>query len=145
MSLLLLAIAGTAALLTGKAQAATASPGQAPTGVWATARNNGRIEVYVCGSGLCGRILDGDQLRANPGQKDVLNKDQALRSRPVKGLVVFSGYTGGPAEWKGGPVYDPQSGDRSRSGSLKLVGDNELVVKGCIGPLCRTERWKRVK
>ena len=77
--------------------------------------------------------------------KQGVNKDLALRGRPVKGLVVFSGWTGGPAEWKGGPIYDPQSGDRSKTGSLKLVGDNELVVKGCIGPLCRSEHWKRVK
>lgn len=116
-----------------------------PVGLWATPNHNGRVQVYACGAALCGKIVDGDPLRADPNQKDIYNKDPALRGRPVKGLVVFSGYAGGPREWKGGPFYDPQKGDRSRTGMVTLVSDNELVVKGCIGPLCRSERWKRVK
>lgn len=128
-------------LLVGAASAN--EPG--PVGVWATEKYNGRAQVYACGAGLCGKILDGDPLRANPDQRDIYNKDPALRTRKVKGMVVFQGYAGGPPEWRGGPFYDPQTGDRSRTGTLKMAGPNTLIVKGCIGPLCRSERWTRVR
>ena len=85
------------------------------------------------------------QIRANPDQTDHYNKRKSERSRKVKGLVLFSGYTGGPREWKGGEIYDPKSGDTGRNGKIKLVSDNALEVKGCLGPICRTKHWTRVK
>lgn len=132
------------ALAAGSTGAATAGSVDA-VGLWATPKYNGQVQVYRCGGGLCGRIVDGDPIRADPGQRDIRNRNAALRGRPVKGLVVFQGYVGGPPEWKGGPFYDPQTGDLSATGSLKLVGDGELVVKGCLGPLCRSERWRRIR
>jgi uncharacterized protein (DUF2147 family) len=114
------------------------------TGLWATDSDNGRVQIYKCGEGICGKVVDADQLRANPNQTDAYNKIKAQRTRKVKGLVLFSGYTGGPTEWKGGAIYDPKSGDTGRNGKLKLNGD-KLEVKGCLGPICRTKHWTRVK
>jgi uncharacterized protein (DUF2147 family) len=116
-----------------------------PVGLWATPKYHGRVEVYACGASLCGRIVDGDPIRADPNQRDIRNKDPSLRGRLVKGLVVFQGYAGGPGEWRGGPFYDPQTGDRSITGNMVLQGEDVLVVRGCIGPFCRSERWKRVR
>jgi uncharacterized protein (DUF2147 family) len=127
------------ALIAGPALAAD------PVGMWAAKTDNGRVQIYRCGAGLCGKAVDSDHLRANPAQKDQMNKDKALRGRLIKGLVLFEGYAGGPLEWKGGPIYDPKTGDRSSSGVLKMVDDDTLVLKGCLGPLCRSERWTRVR
>ena len=115
------------------------------TGLWATDSDNGRVQIYRCGEGICGKLVDADQIRANPDQTDHYNKRKSERSRKVKGLVLFSGYTGGPKEWKGGEIYDPKSGDTGRNGKIKLVSDNALEVKGCLGPICRTKHWTRVK
>ena len=115
------------------------------TGLWATDSDNGRVQIYRCGEAICGKLIDADQIRANPDQNDQYNKRKAERSRKVKGLVLFSGYTGGPSEWKGGEIYDPKSGDTGRNGKIKLVSDNALEVKGCLGPICRTKHWTRVK
>ena len=115
------------------------------TGLWATDSDNGRVEIYRCGKGICGKLVDADQIRANPEETDQYNKNKAQRGRKVKGLVLFSGYAGGPSEWKGGPIYDPKSGDTGRTGKIKLVSDNALDVKGCLGPICRTKHWKRLK
>lgn len=112
------------------------------TGLWATDSDNGKVQIYRCGEGICGKLVDADQIRANPNQTDYYNKNKALRDRKVKGLVLFSGYTGGPTEWKGGAIYDPKSGDTGRHGKLKLDGD-KLEVKGCLGPICRTKHWTR--
>ena len=114
------------------------------TGLWATPSDNGRVQIYRCAEALCARLVDADQIRANPAQTDQYNKIAAQRSRRVKGLILFEGYTGGPAEWKGGKIYDPRTGDTGRSGRLKLVSDKALEVKGCLGPICRTQHWKRV-
>lgn len=111
-------------------------------GLWNTDSDNGKVQIYKCGEGICGKVVDADQLRANPNQTDAYNKNKAQRSRKVKGLVLFSGYTGGPTEWTGGAIYDPKSGDTGRNGKLRLNGD-KLEVKGCLGPICRTKHWTR--
>lgn len=115
------------------------------TGLWATPSDNGRVQIYKCGDGLCGKLVDADQIRANPDQTDYYNKNKAQRGRKVKGLVLFSGYKGGPTDWAGGQIYDPRTGDTGRSGKIKVVSADQIDVKGCLGPICRTQHWKRVK
>ena len=114
------------------------------TGVWATPSDNGRVQIYRCGDGICGKLVDADQIRVNPNQTDYYNKNASQRGRKVKGLVLFAGYTGGPSEWKGGQIYDPRTGDTGRSGKIKMTSGDSLDVKGCLGPICRTQHWKRV-
>ncbi|KTE09541.1 DUF2147 domain-containing protein [Sphingopyxis sp. H115] len=127
------------------AAAAVAMPAAAAdiTGVWATGTEGGRVEIYKCGSALCGRVVDASRLRANPDLRDVRNSDPALRQRKLKGLVVLKGFTGGPREWKGGPVYDPESGDGAPKGQLKLLPSGKLELKGCVVFFCRTKIWTR--
>jgi len=115
------------------------------TGVWATQADGGQIQVYRCGGGLCARILDAAQLRINPAETDRRNKDPALRGRPLKGLVVIEGFTGGPSEWTGSGIYDPKTGVVAQTGLMRLESANLLVVKGCVGPFCRTQRWTRIR
>ena len=114
-------------------------------GLWATQKNNGRVRIESCGTALCARVLDGNQLRANPNQMDVHNPDPAKRTRRVKGLMILEGYTGGPPQWQGGSVYDPQTGDQSHSSTLTLVAPDTLEVKGCRLLFCRTETWTRLR
>jgi uncharacterized protein (DUF2147 family) len=113
------------------------------TGVWATGSEGGRVEIYRCGAGLCGKVIDAARLRGNPDLRDVRNSDAKLRSRRIKGLVVLKGFTGGPAEWKGGPVYDPETGDGASRGYLKLLANGKLELKGCVAFICRTKIWTR--
>jgi uncharacterized protein (DUF2147 family) len=114
-------------------------------GLWATEKNNGRVLIEHCGPALCGRIIDGNQLRANPAQPDVNNPDPAKRARRVKGLLILEGYDGGPSEWRGGTVYDPQTGDETDNSTLTLVSPDTLKVEGCRLVLCRSETWTRVR
>lgn len=114
------------------------------TGVWATGSEGGRVEIYRCGSALCGKVVDAQRLRANPDLRDVRNSDPRLRQRKLKGLVVLNGFTGGPREWKGGPVYDPETGDGASRGQLKLLPNGKLELKGCVAVFCRTKIWTRI-
>lgn len=134
------------ALLLSAIAPATAADGSRILGVWATGSEGGRVEIYRCGEALCGKIVDATRLRANPDLRDVRNPDRSLRDRKLKGLVVLRGFTGGPAEWKGGPVYDPESGDGAANGYLTLRRDGKLEVKGCVAAIfCRTKVWTRVR
>lgn len=112
-------------------------------GVWATQKNNGRVLIEPCGTAICGRVIDGDQIRANPDQSDIHNPDSAKRSRKVKDLLILDGYSGGPVQWRGGSVYDPQTGDEAHNSTLTLLAPDTLEVEGCRFLFCRSETWTR--
>lgn len=134
------------ALLLTTALPAAAADGGRILGVWATGSEGGRVRIYRCGEALCGKIVDATRLRANPDLRDVRNPDKSLRDRKLMGLVVLRSFTGGPTEWKGGPVYDPESGDGAATGYLTLRRDGKLEVKGCVAAIfCRTKVWTRVR
>jgi uncharacterized protein (DUF2147 family) len=101
------------------------------------------VLIEPCGAALCGRVVDGNQLRANPEQVDVHNPDPAKRTRRVKGLMILQGYSGGPPQWTGGSIYDPQTGDESHNSTLTLVAPDMLKVRGCRLLFCRSETWTR--
>ena len=129
----------------GGAVAATQG-GDTITGLWSTGSRQGRVEIFPCGPSLCGKVVDAAPLRANPDQRDGKNPDRALRDRRLKGLVVLQGFAGGPKEWKGGPVYDPETGDGAAKGFLTLRPDGKLEVKGCKAAIfCRTKVWTRAR
>ena len=142
-----LTIAAALALTAGLGAPAFAQENNAAIfGVWATPKNDGKVAIEPCGSGaVCGRVLDGRQLRQNPNQADVLNPDVAKRTRRVMGLNILEGYTGGPSKWTGGTVYDPQTGDSSHDSTLTLTAPNTLIVKGCRFVFCRSETWTKIQ
>ena len=132
-----------ALLILGAAMIAAPAAAADITGIWATGSEGGRVEIYRCGKALCGKVVDARRLRANPDLRDERNSDPRLRQRKLKGLVVLNGFTGGPTEWKGGPVYDPESGDGAAKGQLKLLPNGKLELKGCVAFFCRTKIWTR--
>lgn len=142
----LVLLAGAALGLASGGTAQAVPTEAAIVGMWRTQERGGVIRIARCGAALCGHVIDGAPLRANPDQRDVHNPDKTLRGRRVMGLQVLSGFTGGPTTWRGGPLYDPNSGDGARTGYLTLVDRNTLKVKGCIAPLlCRTQTWTRLR
>lgn len=135
-----MALVATAAIPAG----AAAQGSGAITGIWSTGSQGGRVEISRCGPTLCGKIIDAAPLRANPDHRDGKNPDRALRDRRLMGLVVLQGFEGGPTIWKGGPVYDPETGEGAAKGFLTLRADGKLEVKGCKAAIfCRTKIWTR--
>lgn len=143
---LMLAAAAVAFAGGGTAFAALQGNGGSITGLWSTGSQGGRVELYRCGAALCGKVDDAAPLRANPDQRDVKNPDRTLRDRRLKGLVVLQGFEGGPKEWKGGPLYDPETGEGAATGTMTLRPDGKLEVKGCKAAIfCRTKVWTRAR
>jgi uncharacterized protein (DUF2147 family) len=111
-------------------------------GTWRTPAG-GLVEIARCAASVCARLVTSAEIARNPSVTDGRNKNAALRGRPLKGLTLMQGFTGGPTEWKGGQIYNPEDGGTYRA-SLKLAQADTLEVKGCLGPmLCRTQIWRR--
>jgi uncharacterized protein (DUF2147 family) len=127
------------------AVSATAALAASPVGDWKTPEHNGVVHISECGGALCGKVVDGDDIRANPDVMDTRNADPAKRSRPMKGLPLFYGIAGGPTEWSGGSVYNPEDG-KTYHGSIKLLDDNTLKLTGCVvAPFCKSQTWTRIR
>jgi uncharacterized protein (DUF2147 family) len=55
-----------------------------------------------------------------------------MQNRPIIGLKVLTNLKKSRHGWKGGRVYDPDSGSTYRA-QAHLEGDSSLVVRGYIG------------
>lgn len=120
---------------------ASASGARLEGTVWRTQTGSGLVQLERCeGQRLCGSIVRV----LTPGQadaRDANNPDPALRVRPVLGLRILSGLTASPdGVWRGGRIYNPEDG-RSYRSEVRLGSDGRLEVKGCLGPVCQTQRW----
>lgn len=123
--------------------AAAPPPPADATGLWRTPRG-AEIRIERCGPALCGRIETLQPVPGNAAMRDVRNSNAALRSRPLKGLPMLTGFTGGPARWSGGQVYNPEDG-RTYSGSIELLNAQTLKLTGCaLRIFCRSQQWRRV-
>jgi uncharacterized protein (DUF2147 family) len=116
-------------------------------GTWLSEDGTGLVNIELGENGPVGTIAgapDGaDQHK--PSDKDELNPDPALRDRLLLGLTIMDSFTSaGEGKWKGGRIYDPNSGKTYKC-KLNLVDPNTLELRGYIGIslLGRTETWKR--
>lgn len=138
------AVAGMLIVLAGAAPAVAQDA--SILGRWRTPAEGGVVDIQRCGQALCGRLVDAAPLRRDPDQRDVRNRDASQHQRPLRGLLVLRNFTGGPSEWRGGPLYDPNSGQTADRGTLTLSGEGRLAVRGCIARvLCRTQTWRRAE
>jgi len=136
-----------AALALSSAALAVAAPALAQdvTGLWQTQTNGGQVEISRCGNSLCGKLVTSNHIKTDPTVKDEKNKDASLRGRTLKNMQMLYDFTGGPTKWTGGKVYNAADGG-TYSGTITLLSANELKLKGCIvAPLCKTEKWTRLK
>lgn len=130
--------------LLGLASAALPQSADAAVGRWKTQTRNAIVEIQRCGPSICGRILSSDALRTNPDLRDAQNSNRALRTRPLRGLQILSGFKASGSSWTGGKIYNAEDG-KTYSAEVRVAG-NELKLKGCVvWPLCKTQTWTRVR
>lgn len=113
-------------------------------GLWRTPEDGGSmVRIADCGDALCGWIVTSPRLSANPDQRDVRNRDAALRARPVRDLLVVKAKRLGRNQWGDGWLYDPIAGVTYK-GVIELEDARTLRLTGCIvAPLCRSQTWRR--
>jgi uncharacterized protein (DUF2147 family) len=126
---------------------AQTSGGDRILGVWLSENKDGKIEVYKSGSKYFGKLIWGKKMYEADGttsRKDVENKNEKLRSRNLKDLVMLTNFTYDDNAWDGGEIYDPYSG-KTYSCTLKLK-EGKLNIRGYVGVSLfgRTSVWERV-
>jgi uncharacterized protein (DUF2147 family) len=128
-------LASVALLLGTPALAATPIAGR-----YVTEDGSGVIEIARCGPAVCGRLVR--ILKAKPGAPttDVNNSDASLRSRPILGIPILTGFTDKGDDWRG-RIYDPRNG-KSYKSIVTREANGTLKVQGCIAVFCQTQVWK---
>jgi len=120
-------------------------------GRWIASNGDSNVEIYKCGSKYCAKIIwlknpletDGS---GKPNLDDK-NEDPKLRTRPVMGLVIMTGFVyDGENRWKDGTIYNPKDG-KTYSCKMTLLDNENLDVRGYVGISLfgKTQRWVRIK
>ncbi len=138
---------GFAALALCVAMAASArasSPLDSVIGVWLVASKSGHVEITRCGGSVCGTIVWLKEERPGQPTLDARNKDPAARVRPIRGSQMLWGFSPGQTGWVNGRIYNAEDGNSYRAELMAPTPDT-LKVKGCVGPICQTQTWRRVR
>lgn len=129
----------------GLAAPAHAANPDSVIGTWRTPSKNGTVEISSCGASICGRLINSENITKNPDLRDVNNKDEAKRSRKLKGLQIIGGFERDGSKWESGTIYNPEDGGTYKA-TITQTGPDSLKLKGCIvWPLCKTQTWTRIK
>lgn len=135
-------------------QTATAGEHDAILGNWTTENAKSTVNLYPCGTKVCGRITalkvpnypaDDKKGMAGMVKIDRENPDEKLRNKPLIGLVILKDFDRvEKGLWKNGTVYDPENGKTYKC-KLTLESGKVLNVRGYIGFsfLGRTSVWTR--
>ena len=113
-------------------------------GRWVTEDRDAVVEIKRCGNVTCGTIARF--LVAPPDgadQRDINNPEARLRTRRLLGLPILTNFREEADLWRG-QIYDPNSGRTYRS-VVRRINANTLEVKGCIGPFCQSQTWRKAR
>lgn len=124
------------------------APSDKILGIWLSQEKDGKIEIYKSENKYFGKLIWGKTMYEADGstsKKDVKNKDEKLRSRNLKDLLMLKNFKYDDGVWDGGEIYDPYSG-KTYSCTMKIA-DGKLNIRGYIGIslLGRTAVWEKVK
>jgi uncharacterized protein (DUF2147 family) len=120
-----------------------------PTGTWLTEGGKSQVKIVRCGNALCGTIVwlkEPNDPDSGKAKTDFRNQDASRRSRALIGIEIVLGMqpSGTSDKWTG-EVYNPEDG-KTYSGSLTMIGVNELSLAGCVlAVLCKSQTWTRVR
>lgn len=114
-------------------------------GKWLSADKEGITEIYARDGQFFGKLVWLKKPTDSTGQPftDTQNPVVTLRKQPLLGLQILSGFRYERREWKGGTIYDPETG-KTYSCVMRLTDPNTLTVRGYWGPFYQTQTWTRV-
>ncbi len=113
-------------------------------GRWITEDRDAVVEIKQCGNVTCGTIArflitppDGAD------QRDIYNPETRLRTRRLLGLPILTNFREEEDLWRG-QIYDPNTGRTYRS-VIRRKSATTIEVRGCIGPFCQAQTWRRAR
>lgn len=113
-------------------------------GRWVTEDRDAIVEIKRCGNVTCGTIA---RFLVTPpdglDQRDINNPTPRLRTRRLLGLPILTNFREESDLWRG-RIYDPNDG-RSYRSVIRRTGPNTIEVRGCIGPFCQAQTWRKAR
>ncbi len=120
-----------AVLIAGLASPAFADKAE---GLWLTGPDKkgqvGHIRMSRCGDALCGKVL-----------KAFDKNGKSVQTRNVGKQVIWGVKPTGDSDYAG-TMY-VSTFDKNVKGRF-LVSGRSMVVKGCLGPVCQSQTWKKI-
>ena len=120
-----------------------------PSGIWLVQDGDAHVRIAKCGDGFCGTLVwlehPNDPTTGRP-LTDVRNPDPSKRGKPLLGTMIainFLPLMDPPNTWAG-KFYNADDG-MQYEGSIRPNGADELLVKGCLGTACDTQKWTKVR
>jgi uncharacterized protein (DUF2147 family) len=141
-----LVVIPTLALAICSVSAADAAVPSSLTGLWLPAGGS-TVELAPCGGEtLCGKLVSSPTISSDWAAAARKNKNPALRTRRLSGLMILVGLKKVGSVWSGGKIYNPDDG-KTYSASIEQLPDNSLGVTGCTSVIgvsfCGLQQWKR--
>ncbi len=115
-------------------------------GKWLSQDKEAVIEIYEKQGKYFGKFAWLKKATDAKGQPatDTENPNAALRKQPLIGMVMLSNMYFENKKWKGGTVYDPDSG-KSYKCEMWQKSPQTLNIRGFLGLFYGTETWTIVK
>lgn len=105
-----------------------------PEGLWRTEPDRkgqvAHVQSKRCGAGYCGTIVK------------VFNASGTHVAAPTVGKRVFWDMTGSGSVYEGRAFVPAHN--RTYDGTMQVQG-NHMRVSGCLGPICQSQTWQRVR
>lgn len=116
------------------------------TGFWFNDVKDAKIEIFKATDGkYYGKIVWlKEPNRDGKPKVDKFNTNAKLKTRPIMGLNILSGFKKSGSTYEDGTIYDPKNG-KSYSCKITPDGNNKLNIRGYVGIslLGRTTVWTR--
>lgn len=122
---------------------------KSPVGIWKTIddtwnKEKSEVEVIEQNGELLGYIRK-IYLLPHEGKDPVcLACDGKLKNAKIVGMTILNKFKQNGGKWEDGEILDPGNG-KVYNASIWLVNNDELRVRGYLGPFFRTQTWKRLK
>ncbi len=122
---------------------------QSVFGYWKTIDDNSGdtksiVHIYQGEHGVMGKVVELFQKQGEDPDPvcEECSKDDPRYGKKVKGMVIMSRMQKDDDEYAGGEILDPENGSSYRC-KIWTDGEDQLKVRGYLGPFFRTQTWIR--
>lgn len=113
-------------------------------GNWLSENKEGITTIYENKGKYFGKITWLKKPKDSKGIPftDTENPDKSKRKMPLIGLLILKDFHYSNNEWKGGTIYDPESG-KTYTCTMWIENTNTLKVRGYWGLFYETQTWTK--
>ena len=125
------------------------SNSKTPVGIWNTIDDTwnqvkSEVEIVERNGELFGYIRKIFLLPHEGKDPVCIACEGKLKNTKIVGMTILNDFKLNGTKWEDGEILDPGNG-KVYTASIWLLNNDELKVRGFLGPFYRTQTWKRVK